>query len=175
MLSGANPAIGIVIVLDGLLARKHFSASVSCQLSSEADVADWTELTLFPKPVAWDTHGVRIDLSSRVSRFEFKYPVKLLDPHGNKSLVRGFQATQRFLTSTKRAIGAFLAVPTTTWNFVEADTINMVTPVAEIAEEHLVLVGVVVAFGADLAIGAHPVVGGDELKKFYVEPYTSGM
>lgn len=37
--------------------------------------------------------------------------------------------------------------------------------VAEITEEHLVLIGVVLALGADLTLGALPVVAGHVLEK----------
>ena len=41
--------------------------------------------------------------------------------------------------------------------------------VAEVAEEHLVLVGVVVADGADLAVGALPLVVGHVLQQLQLE------
>ena len=66
-------------------------------------------------------------------------------------------------------------MPSSTRNLIEANTVAMVTSVAEVAAKHLVLVGMVVAFGAHFAIHAFPIVRNDKLQQFSVQAHAGGM
>ena len=67
------------------------------------------------------------------------------------------------------AVGTFHTVPPPARDRVEADAVVVIASVAEIAEEHLFLVPVILAFGADLAISALPVVLGNMFEHIEAE------
>ena len=126
-------------------------------------------------PVARNAHWMRISFSTIVARLEFVNPINFLAPHWSDEFIGSLQSTKRIFFSAQRTDGAFFAMPTSAWNFVQSDTITVITSIAKVAEQHLVLVRMVIAFRTVFAVRAFPIVRSHVLQKFNVQADASWM
>ena len=112
-------------------------------------------------PAAREAHGVRVDpVAGDLGCLVLLHPFVLA--------FLSF-ATLRVTHFAREAEGALPAVPIAAGDRIQTNAIIVVTSVAEIAEQHFILVRVVLAAGANLALGALPPVARDVLQQLEVQ------